>query len=1675
MKKIFFLIFFSLLQGWGLAQSNDWIDFSRDYYKIFTDADGIFRISYTTLSASGMLVQNLDPREIRILHRGEEIAIHVEGQEDGEFEPQDYIEFVGKRNDGTLDRGLYEEPDLLPNPHYNTHSDSSAYFLTISPGQRGKRMVLKGLISNLQEVKRIRKSEMQVFSEQYALGRVYFPGVRLSIYDRGQGWTSSIITRGSNRIFNFNRLGNILPDGSPNLEISLLGRSDNDHLTTIQVGATPNNLREIGSYTFGGFDTFVVEENLLPTDYSQDGSIVVRVMSQGVNNAVDNVSVNYIQMGYDVEVPLGDFEQEIFEFGEGSQMFTLQNLSSPYVAYDISDWQNPRKQAVNYSNGRLEMVVGEVGSPSKVLVQRTNLVRELKVLERVRFRNLLEIPADYLIISHPILRRPAANYGDPVDAYASYRASPEGGGFDTLTMNVQELYDQFSYGEKSPLGIRKFLEAYHSKFHPEILLLIGRAYGMLNTRRAGGVTYFYRNNPSLFDFQELIPAYGYPYSDNQFVVGLEEGDPLGQSISIGRIPARTSDEVGVYLDKIKEKDALGVTQPWQKNIIHLSGGRSAFELERFFNFLNGFREVAEDIFLGGKVETVRKRSNSSTELINIADQVNDGVSLITFFGHAAPSTTDIDIGFVSVNEMGYRNKGKYPVLLLNGCDAGNAYGDAYTFGEDWIVTPDRGASNFLAHADIGIDVYLRRYSETFYAKAFADSSLIHLNLGRVKIAAEKLLYDRYGTSEVNQSHVNQIIMLGDPAARIFPADKADYALTADDIHLQGVDGVPLNSLSDSLELSIVIRNLGRVDLDTFQLNINRQLPDGSIIPIDTAPVPPVFRLDTIMITLPNSGINSFGDNVFSIELNKGREIEEITYVNNAVNTTFFVPLSGTLNLFPLEFGIVNERQVEIIAQIPGISNEERNLLIQLDTISDFSSAFRKEVRITTENLARWEVDLFQQVAEKDTLTYYWRTRFLEPREGEESNWNTSSFSFIKEGPEGWIQRRMAQFEKNQLTNLSINLPAERWDFQETDLNVDVFTFGAETEDLGVENTQIMLNGVSYILDTFNRFCPDGSLGLMTFQQKTLEPYLPIPLVNIDVLDPRSCGRVPQVIQSIRNVNIVREGQTMLMDFVDGVKEGDYVVIFSVGNVTFDQWPEEAYIKLKELGANEATLRNLQTGDPYILFGKKGMEPGEAVEIVPDRNDETPTSSQILRFETDINGYFPTGRILSPHVGPASDWITFFNKVRADDLMNSEYSQFDIIGVTPEGGEVALVSGIQDEEFDLSAFNPEEYPYLRLRYSMDDLEAPAPSQLSNWQVNYTGVPEGVLIMREKRDRIEMKEGEEEALEFEFVNISKFDFTDSITINYTFQNLDQKTIEQLSKKIPPVKSGEGVEFLINFDSRRKGGKNSLHVFANPRIFPEQLYRNNIMDLPEFFTVIADDLNPVLDVNFDGMYIMDGDIVSPTVLISALVKDENKLTLKQDTLGMELMLKGDCEGCEFEKMNFSNPKVRWFEETESSDFKVEFQPGPLEDGIYTLRINASDASGNPAGEKPYEINFEVINESQITNFYPYPNPFSNSVRFVFTVTGAEVPDEIKIQIMTITGKVVREIFQDELGPVRIGNNLSEYAWNGKDEFGDQLANGVYIYRVMVKINGQFIEHRATSGDKAFKKGYGKMYLLR
>ena len=228
------------------------------------------------------------------------------------------------------------------------------------------------------------------------------------------------------------------------------------------------------------------------------------------------------------------------------------------------------------------------------------------------------------------------------------------------------------------------------------------------------------------------------------------------------------------------------------------------------------------------------------------------------------------------------------------------------------------------------------------------------------------------------------------------------------------------------------------------------------------------------------------------------------------------------------------------------------------------------------------------------------------------------------------------------------------------------------------------------------------------------------------------------------------------------------------------------------------------------------------------------------------------------------------------------------------------------------------------------------------------------------------------------------------------------------------------------------------------------------------------------------MDGDIISPQPEIAIRMNDENKFLLKSDTNNIDIYLKlvqndPNIED-RFSRINLNSPEIEMIPATNNSDFFIKYRPNKLSDGKYELSVQVADVLGNKSGVSPYLISFEVINESSITNFYPYPNPFSTSMKFAYTLTGNEQPDNLKIQIMTISGKIIREINQSEIGLLKIGKHLTDFTWNGTDEFGDKLANGVYLYRVISELDGESIKQRQTSADeKSFKKDWGKLYILR
>ena len=285
----------------------------------------------------------------------------------------------------------------------------------------------------------------------------------------------------------------------------------------------------------------------------------------------------------------------------------------------------------------------------------------------------------------------------------------------------------------------------------------------------------------------------------------------------------------------------------------------------------------------------------------------------------------------------------------------------------------------------------------------------------------------------------------------------------------------------------------------------------------------------------------------------------------------------------------------------------------------------------------------------------------------------------------------------------------------------------------------------------------------------------------------------------------------------------------------------------------------------------------------------------------------------------------------------------------------------------------------------------------------------------------------------------------------------------------------------------GLDHLTIEANPHNKqPEQYHFNNYAQLN--FYGQGNSTNPLLDVTFDGTHIFNGDIISAKPNIVINLKSLNKFLALNDStlLNVYVLYPGQTTPV---RINYDNTTMKFVPADTSALSKVNqaeaiYTPNFTQDGTYEIMVQDMDRSGNHSSNVnryegntfyDYKMTFQVINKPAITNVLNYPNPFSTSTKFVFTLTGSEIPQYMKIQIMTVRGIVVKEITEQELGPIHIGTNISEYAWDGRDQYGSLLANGVYFYRVVTKLDNKNMDGMGMSYDKYFKKGFGKLVILR
>jgi hypothetical protein len=1609
----------------GNAQhTNSWISFDQFYFKVPVAKDGIYRLTYDQLRQSGFPVDDVDPQKLQLFHRGKEQAILVSGADDGTFDSQDFIEFFGTRNDGTLDAFLYADRTNQPHALYNLFSDTTSFFLTAGTGA-GKRMMVSPPATGPAVSHSLHLAEsLVILADDYARGLTQNGEIFSSTFDQGEGWTSTAIRNGQSRDLVVPNIVRGVPDGpAPRLELLLMGRNPIEHTVEVFVGIS---LRPIASLRIDPFRPELVTAELQWSDFTTDGKLTVRVRVPD-KGYPDRISTSFVRVIFPQSLYVeGSAGMEINTAPEpsGTLSIELQNVSTPIRLFDITETGSVT--LISPDTSPFTFKLSSAQQSRKLYAVSTVMVPDRVI--PVSFHEYSIADPAYIIISHPLVRRPAGGFADPVYSYGAYRASPEGGSYNTLVVNVGELYDQFSFGEKSPLAIYKFLEFIGAAQRPAYLFLVGK--GLDYSQK-----YYRTLTAGAWEFQDLVPTGGAPGSDELFSEGIG-------GVPTGRLPAMKPEHVASYLNKVKETESLPFDALWRKRIMHLSGGVQEWEPAVFKSYLQDYQAIAEGPYLGGTVDAIAKQSRD-VQIINISEEVNDGTGLITFFGHSSASTLDFDIGFVTNKVLGYNNKGKYPMLLMNGCEAGAFFQRRKLFGEDWVLADNAGATGFVAHNSFALIQNLYRFSGMFYDVAFADSLFIARGIGDIKLETGKRYLSDAPYSLSNSSQVQQMILLGDPAVRLFGATKPDLHIDENQISVVPYGGERVTAQSDSFAIKIVVKNYGFHKPALFRIEVRRSFPDNSFVLYDSVYNTPA-NTDTVLFVIRKGNEIPFGNNEFTIVADADNLIDELDETNNEAAYTLLIPANGTKNLSPSAFSIVRNEQVRLTFQATDVFSEERDFLVDLDTARSYSSPFAKRYTVRGKVLVTVPVEL----AHGDSVAYYWRTRLAEPLENELNEWAESSFTYMRHGDEGWAQVHFPQFMSNETRGLALMENARRIEFKKSVTPVDIITFGA-LSGKPRDSVSVKIDGAEYNLYTQGFGCRMNTINLIAFDRRSTTPYAGVYLPWYVILYEYSgrrllCGREPFVINSFMP-DEVSTGKNDLIAYIDNVSEGDSVVLFNIGSADIHLWPPDAINKLAELGVSFEQVSSLTVGEAFVIFGRKGADPGGAVVF----HDHGPSpASARLNVEKTVSGGFNDGLMRTPVIGPARRWNTLTWKVA--EVYTNDVIRYDIIGISTNGEEVPLAAGTS-QVYDLSGIDHEIFPNVKVVFHTRDDVLLTPAQHVSWIVTFEPVPEGVLLPLDEKKVDVLHEGDSIERNFRFVNISEKSFTDSLIVKSSLFNRGRSERSTFTSKIKAPAPGDTTSFRIRLNSLSFGGTNDLDVFVNPRLQSERLYDNNLIQMWGAVHVIEDRVGPVVDVTFDRRHIQNGDYVSPSPLIRISIWDENDFLPKTDTSGVYITLY-PCKdkGCTPRMVYFSDADVSWYAASGEMPFYIDFNPA-LEEGEYLLVVTGADAKGNQAGS-PLGITFNVSRITSVTFPLPYPNPFFAETNFEVIISGDESPSLITLELRDLTGKAV---YASPLNENK-GIGVNRMSWNGTDSGGHRLQPGVYLYSFRITIGGEHHEVR-------------------
>ena len=726
----------------GVAHSMDFVQSSPFSIKILTAGPGIYKITYEDISALGVDLSGLTNSNLKVENLGMEVAVYRSGT--GLFQAGDYI--------------LFYVEDFQ-----SEYSSKNTYWL-FQGTENGLAMQTRAgnpdsaypqIHSYFTDMHLEQNTTWRRNLPDYTIGEDEWFWSRLNIF----GSTTHTIT--------FTMSDFAIDAGPFDVEVYLRGMSAFGHCTQL-------SLNGILIDDFEWFGTTIerrVIPEISPLLFNEGlNTLTIEAVTAVGNDSVDTPDsyyVNWANIVYHKRFVADDNRLAFGSDSLGGATIEVSGFTDPDISiFDVSQPLNPAlligigiETIDGESHVRFENDANDSASTFYATTTSSFLSPVELIVDTSSNLQSLRDAVDYIIITH-------AQFATTVEQLKTIR---EQAGLNVEIVDVQDIYDEFSYGIKDVTAIKDFLQfAYynwHAADHPTYVVLVGDA------------TYDYRDNLGLAaqGKADLIPTYlgyrgslgtseGATASDNWFVC-VDGDDPLPDMI-IGRLCVKQNQDLLNIIEKIEVYESV-IPDDWHTRVVLAADKDDANIFEKLLESLqvympSGYTSVTLSLRDYGTA--------IATATSDFIEAISRGALITNYAGHGSTDTWSNSAWFRTPNQNTGQlrddvalltNTDKYTFLIVLNCLSGmfSEANDDFCIAEEFVRQQQRGAIASVAPSGSGLPSHHRILGTQMYDKLFNNDVK---NAGALFTAAKIDAYQLTSSMDLLET----FNFFGDPALEL---------------------------------------------------------------------------------------------------------------------------------------------------------------------------------------------------------------------------------------------------------------------------------------------------------------------------------------------------------------------------------------------------------------------------------------------------------------------------------------------------------------------------------------------------------------------------------------------------------------------------------------------------------------------------------------------------------------------------------------------------------------------------------------------------------------------------------------------------------------------------------------------------------------------------------------------